>query len=125
MNNILLVFKLGALFLSNLGYWEYFTKKSGMSRCFAPAFTVCFQITLLYFAGILHVLYFMAIGLLLVGWILLVRNFKSFNALSCFDISRGGGEVMHFSFSQHLSSFLQCEAKNSHIMTIFLIGLSL
>lgn len=43
-------------FISNLGYWEYFRKKTRMSIFFIPAFTISLQITLLFCSGLLNCL---------------------------------------------------------------------
>lgn len=48
--------KLALFFISNLGFWEYFRRKSGMNVFFLPAFTVSLQVTVLFCAGILNCL---------------------------------------------------------------------
>lgn len=56
MHIILLICKLILFFLSNIGYWEYFRRKSRMNVYFLPAFTISLQITMLFCAGILNCL---------------------------------------------------------------------
>lgn len=48
--------KLLLFFISNLGIWEYFRRKSGINIYFIPAFTICLQVTILFCAGILNCL---------------------------------------------------------------------
>lgn len=48
--------RLALFFISNLGLWEYFRRKSGMNIYFLPAFTICLQVTILFCAGILNCL---------------------------------------------------------------------
>lgn len=51
-----IICKLAFFFVSNLGFWEYFRRKSGMNVFFLPAFTVSLQVTVLFCAGILNCL---------------------------------------------------------------------
>lgn len=59
--------KLALFMLSSMGYWEYFKRKTKMNLHFLPAFTVCFQITALFIAGLFNCLEAMAILLFVMG----------------------------------------------------------
>lgn len=56
MSYLVIFCKLIMFFLSNLGYWEYFRRKSKMNIYFLPAFTISLQIMILFCAGILNCL---------------------------------------------------------------------
>lgn len=59
-------------FISNLGMWEYFRRKSKMNIFFLPAFTACMQITVLFCAGLLNCLKAAVLLLFCMGIILAV-----------------------------------------------------
>lgn len=52
----MVLFKLTIFFISNLGIWEYFRRKSRVNIYFLPAFTISLQVTILFCAGILNCL---------------------------------------------------------------------
>lgn len=67
MNMIVTAGRLLLFFISNLGMWEYFRRKSKMHVFFLPAFTVCLQITVLFCAGLLNCLRAAALLLFCIG----------------------------------------------------------
>lgn len=69
------VLRLVLLFLSNLGYWEFIRKK-GIHKYFAPSLTVVFQITVLFFAGLLNCMVVATAILWAVGILFLLINLK-------------------------------------------------
>lgn len=71
------VLRLVLLFLSNLGYWEFIRKKTGIHKYFAPSLTVVFQITVMFFAGLLNCMVAATAILWAVGILFLLINLKS------------------------------------------------
>lgn len=68
----LTIIKIILFMLSSIGYWECFRKKTKISIYFLPAFTVSFQITVLFFAGLLNCLRATAILIFSIGLIFLI-----------------------------------------------------
>lgn len=68
--------------LSSIGYWEYFRRKAKINLYFLPAFTVSFQITALFAAGLLNCLKVMAFLIFITGLALAIyytyRDYKVF-----------------------------------------------
>ncbi len=56
MSFIWALIRLTLFMLSSFGYWEYIRSHTGIHKYFAPAITVCFQITFMFFAGLLNVM---------------------------------------------------------------------
>lgn len=77
MQILISVFRLVLLFLSNLGYWEFVRKKIGVHKYFAPSLTVVFQITMLFFSGLLNCMVAVTVILWLVGFVFLLISLKS------------------------------------------------
>lgn len=78
----LTITKLIVFMLSSLGYWEYFRRKTKINVYFLPAFTISFQITILFIAGLLNCLKTTTILLFVTGLVLaayyIYRNYKYF-----------------------------------------------
>lgn len=82
MGYISIFLKLVLFFVSNLGIWEFFRRKSKMDIFYLPAFTVSLQISILFLAGILNCLKITAIVIFVVGFCLAVYYlFKDFKAI--------------------------------------------
>lgn len=62
---LLLVF-----FISNLGYWEFIRCKIEINKLFAPSLTICFQISVLFFSGLLNILLISTYSLCAIGIVL-------------------------------------------------------
>lgn len=81
MSYLIIFCKLIVFFLSSLGFWEYFRRKSKMNVYFLPAFTICLQIMILFCAGILNCLeitvWLMFTAGLLAGAYYLWNDFKN------------------------------------------------
>ena len=71
------LFWLFLLFLSNLGYWEFIRRRTGIHKYFSPSLTVVFQITVMFFAGLLNCMVAVSNILWAVGILLLLVNLKS------------------------------------------------
>lgn len=56
MGYFFIICRLLLFFVSNLGFWEHFRRKSQMNLFFLPAFTVCLHVSILFCAGILNCL---------------------------------------------------------------------
>lgn len=56
MRYIILLLRLSLFLFSSFGYWECFRKKAQINVFFLPAFTICLQTMLLFFAGLLNIL---------------------------------------------------------------------
>lgn len=79
MNQIISIGRLILFFMSSIGYWEFFRKKGKIHVYFLPGFTVVFQISVLFIAGILNCLIpayllLFAVGLILVTYYLVTEK---------------------------------------------------
>lgn len=72
MRNIVLMIRLLLFLLSSYGYWDYFRKEAKMNVFFLPAFTICLQTMLLFFAGLLNILKPVAVLIFAFGLLLAV-----------------------------------------------------
>lgn len=81
MSYLIIFCKIILFFISSLGFWEYFRRKSKMSIYFLPAFTICLQIMILFCGGILNCLeitvWMMFAAGLLTGVYYLWNDFKN------------------------------------------------
>ena len=69
---MILLVKFGILMLSYFGYWEYSRSKYHISPVFAPAFTIAFQFSMLFLAGLLNVLLEATVLLQVLGLVLAI-----------------------------------------------------
>ena len=72
MSQLISMGRMILFFLSSIGYWEFFRRKSNISVYFLPGFTVASQITILFIAGLLNCLEPAYIMLFVAGLILAV-----------------------------------------------------
>ncbi len=72
MQYLFIILKLILFFISNLGIWEFFRRKSGINIFFIPALSVSWQITVLFCAGILNCLLLAVMGMFCAGIILAI-----------------------------------------------------
>ena len=68
MEEIVIVLKIIAFFISTIGYWKIIKNKTGIDAHFAPFVTASLQICILFIAGLLNVLFETTIVLYIVGF---------------------------------------------------------
>lgn len=76
MHYINYILRLLIFLLSNFGYWEFLRKKTKVHIYFLPALTVALQVSMLYFAGLFHILREVSLLLLLGGILLLLFQLR-------------------------------------------------
>ncbi len=92
MSYLVIFCKLIVFFLSNLGFWEYFRRKSKMNIYFLPAFTICLQIMILFCAGLLNCM-LIAVWTMYAGGIILAVYYLSNDYKNIIGIYLNSGYV--------------------------------
>lgn len=67
MKYIYLAVKLIVFIISTVGYWKLLSKKTKIDMHFFPALTICIQIFILFFAGILNCLFIISLCIYVIG----------------------------------------------------------